>query len=78
MLVASREETESQQRTEQVALFPLGPLPHAQHHRASMRVTPLWGIPKSPPIYVTGAPKQKKNGPNERTEQSSTNNTAKQ
>ena len=30
------EVTEDQQRAEQEALFPLGPLPHIQHHNAAL------------------------------------------
>ena len=34
-------------RAEQAALFPLGPLPHIQHHKAAMCVAPPWQIPKA-------------------------------
>ena len=30
------EVTENRQRVEQAALFPLGPLPHTQHHKAAL------------------------------------------
>ena len=36
------EVTEIRQRVEQVPLFPLGPLPHIQHHNAAMWITPPW------------------------------------
>ena len=36
------EMTENQRRVEQAALFPLGPLPHIQDHKAATRVTPSW------------------------------------
>ena len=52
--------TENRQRVEQAPLLPLGPLSHVQHHSAARRVTPPWGIPKAPPLYITGPPKQKK------------------
>ena len=34
--------TERRERTEQVGLFPLGPLPHIQHHNAATWVAPPW------------------------------------
>ena len=34
--------TESQQRVEQVVLFPLGTLPHIEHHKAAMWVALPW------------------------------------
>ena len=42
------------------AIAPSRPLPHIQHHSAAMIVTLPWWIPKAPPLYVTGAPRQKK------------------
>ena len=42
LLVGSREVTENRQRVEQVALFPLGPLPHIQCHIGVTWVTPPW------------------------------------
>ena len=42
LLVVAGEVTESQMRTEQVALFPLGPLPHIQHLSAAQWVAPPW------------------------------------
>ena len=41
-LCVAREVTESQQRVEQAALFPLGPLPHVQHNNAASWVAPPW------------------------------------
>ena len=35
------EGTENRQRMEQAPLFPLGPLPHIQHHSAATWVAPL-------------------------------------
>ena len=52
--------TENWQRAEQAALFPLRPLPHIQHHSAVISVTPPRWTPKALPLYVTGAPRQKK------------------
>ena len=36
------EVTENCQRVEQAALFPLGPLPHIQHHKKATCVAPPW------------------------------------
>ena len=36
------------------------PLPHAQCHSAATSVTPPRGTPKAPPLYLRGAPRQKK------------------
>ena len=36
------EVTENWQRAEQVALFPLRPLPHIEHHHIAKRVAPPW------------------------------------
>ena len=45
-------------------LLPLGPsLMYsitAQHHSAATSITPPWGTPKAPPLYLTGTPRQKK------------------
>ena len=49
-LWVAEEVSESQKREEQVALFPLGPLPHIQHHNAVMWVAPPWRIPKALPL----------------------------
>ena len=46
------EVTKSQLTGEQAALFPLGPLPHVQHHDAVMWVAPPWQIHKSPPLSM--------------------------
>ena len=46
-LWVQEEVTESQQRADQVLLFPLRPLPHMQHHNAAMWVASRWKIPKS-------------------------------
>ena len=52
--------TESQPRAQQVALFPLGPLPHIQHHITVARGLPRPGkYLRLHPLYVTGAPRQK-------------------
>ena len=56
----ARKVTENQQREEQVPLLPLCPLPHIQHHSTETSITPSWGTSKAPPLYVTGAPRQKK------------------
>ena len=61
MWIAAEEVTGNQQRAEQVALYPLKPLPHIQHHKAAVWIAPLWRIPKAPaPDYITGTPSQKK------------------
>ena len=44
------EMTESQRRAEQGALFPLGPLPHIQHHNVTTWVAQPWWKPKAPPL----------------------------
>ena len=44
------EVTESWQRAEQVALSPLGPLAHIEHHNTAMWVALPWQIPKVPPL----------------------------
>ena len=49
-LWVTEEVTESQQRAEQVALFPLRPLPHRQHHKAATWVAQPWRIPKALPL----------------------------
>ena len=46
------EVTESWQRAEQVALFPLGPLPYIQHYSTAIWVVPPWQIPKAPPLTI--------------------------
>ena len=48
------EVAEGWQRVEQVALFPLGPLLHIQHHNAATWVALPWLTPKAPPLYITG------------------------
>ena len=54
------EMTESWPRAEQVALFPLRPLPPKQHHNATKRVALPWQIPKAPPPYnITHALRQR-------------------
>ena len=52
LLVGSGEVTESQQRVEQTALFPLGPLPHIQHHNTAMWVALPWQVPKALPFSL--------------------------
>ena len=52
--------TENWQTVEQVPLFLIGPLPNVQHHSAARSINPPWLIPKAPPLYITGAPRQKK------------------
>ena len=48
------------------------PPPH-EHHNAATWVTPLWQIPKAPPLTMQQAHRDKKKyGSNERTDQSST------
>ena len=49
-LLVVAEVTESWQRSEQVALFPFGLLPHIQHHKAVTWVALLWGVPKALPL----------------------------
>ena len=49
-LWVAEEVTESQQRAEQAALFPLRPLPHIQGHNAVTWVAPPWWTPKAPPL----------------------------
>ena len=49
--------TEYRQRREQAPLLPLRPLIHIQHHSTATWVAPSWGMPKAPPLYVTGAPR---------------------
>ena len=44
------EVTESQWRAEQAALFPLGPLPHIQHHISGTWVALPWRIYMAPPL----------------------------
>ena len=46
-LWVAAEVTENQQRTEQAALFPLGPLPHIQSHSIVTWVGLPWQIPKA-------------------------------
>ena len=48
------EVTEKQQRAEQAALFPLGPLPSQRSHMGYPTL-----VNTSAPYYVTGAPRQK-------------------
>ena len=68
--------TEIQQREEQVALFPLGHLPHVQHHnRAKCVAHPDEYLRLRPLLH--NRQQREKNGPNERTDQSSRNNTTK-
>ena len=43
------EVTKSGVRTEQEALFPLGPLPDVEHHNAVKWVALPWQIPEVPP-----------------------------
>ena len=62
--------TESQPKPEQVALFPLGPLSHRPCHNCTTEGC-------SAPYHVTSTPRQKKHGPNERTDQTSRKNTTK-
>ena len=47
------EVTKSWPRDKPAALFLLGPLPHIQHHDATMWVTPPWPIPKAPPLITS-------------------------
>ena len=44
------EVTESVPRAEQVAFFPLEPLPHIQCHNTVTWVAPPWGRPKAVPL----------------------------
>ena len=46
----AEEVTESQWRAEQVALFPLRPLPHIQRNNAATLIALPWQIPKAPPL----------------------------
>ena len=48
------------EESEAGAIAPSRPLPHAQCHSTATSVTPPRGTPKAPPLYVTGAPRQKK------------------
>ena len=41
-------------------IAPYQPLPHIQHHSTATSVTPPRGTPKALPLYITGAPRQKK------------------
>ena len=43
------------------AIAPSQPLPHIRHHSTVTRVTQPWWTPKALLLYVTGAPRQKKN-----------------
>ena len=51
--------TEIQQRVEQ-AIAASRYLPHAHSHSTATSVTPPWWTPKALPLYITGAPRQKK------------------
>ena len=52
--------TEIQQRVEQAPLLPIELLPHIQRHSAVTSVISPWCVPKAPPLYVTGSPRQQK------------------
>ena len=73
------EVTENWQRAEQVALFPIGPLPHIQRHNTVTWVSLSWWTPKAPPLTTNSyaETKKKKSGLSERTDQSSRKNTTK-
>ena len=59
-LWAEEEVTESWQRAEQEALFPLRPLPHIQSHNTVRWVALSWQIPKAPPLTkCTGVLRQR-------------------
>ena len=60
--------TESEQRAEQVALFPLGPPPYIQRHDTAKWVAPPWRIPKAPPLTTKRHTETKKYDPNVRTD----------
>ena len=47
--LVAEEVTENQLTAKQEALFPLGPHPHTQHHKAEMWVALPWQIPKALP-----------------------------
>ena len=48
------------EQSEQVAFFPLWPLPHRQCNNTAKRVASPWQIPKAPPPYnITGVPRQR-------------------
>ena len=64
-LWVGEEVTKNWQRAEQAALFPLGPLPHIQHHNA-MRVALPWRNLRFCSLQCTGCAETKKYGPNER------------
>ena len=51
-LWVAAEVTESRQRAEQVALFPLGPLPPTQCHNGAKRVALPWQITKTLPLIT--------------------------
>ena len=46
-------------RAQQVALFPIEPLPNIQHHNIPIWVVPPWWIPRLHPYNVTFVPRQK-------------------
>ena len=60
-LWAAGEVTENLLRDEQAASFPLGPLPHIQHHNTSRGIAPPWCIPKALPLTTEQACRDKKN-----------------
>ena len=49
-LWVAEEVTESWLRAEQVAVFPLRPLPNIQHHNTETAFSWPWQIPKVPPL----------------------------
>ena len=53
------EVTESWQRAEQAALFPLRPFSHIQHYNTAMWVAPPRQIPKAPPLICKRRTKTK-------------------
>ena len=51
-LLVAEKVTKSWWRAEQVALFPLGSLPHIPHHNTAMWVAVPWRIPNAPPLTL--------------------------
>ena len=64
------EAAESESRAKQEALFPLGPLPLRQSHKAATWVAPPWRYLRLCPLLVNRCAKTKIYGPNERIESS--------
>ena len=76
-LWVAEEVTESRWRAEQGALFLLGTFHHIQHHNAASRLPCPGKYLRLHPLLHNRLAKTKKNGPNEKTDQSSRKNTTK-